>query len=146
MQECKESLTLINKLPQFCAVTRHSKQCNNLHCVHIVPRFPPPPSFPSLLPPPFLSSLSHLILPSFPCASQVISQADPDLVALHCQEIGGKDFEIQMPKVTEFVRYDVTISPSLPPFSLSLSLPPLYLSFSLPPPPFLPLSLPPLYL
>ena len=36
---------------------------------------------------------------------QVISQADPDLVALHCQEIGGKDFEIQMPKVTEFIRY-----------------------------------------
>lgn len=34
---------------------------------------------------------------------KVISQADPDLVALHCQEIGGKDFEIQMPKVTEFV-------------------------------------------
>lgn len=35
---------------------------------------------------------------------QVITQADPDLVALHCQEIGGKDFEIQMPKVTEFFR------------------------------------------
>ena len=38
-------------------------------------------------------------------SSQVITQADPDLVALHCQEIGGKDFEIQMHKVTEFVRY-----------------------------------------
>jgi inositol-1,4,5-trisphosphate 5-phosphatase len=34
---------------------------------------------------------------------KVIAQADPDLVALHCQEIGGKDFEIQMPKVNEFV-------------------------------------------
>ena len=40
---------------------------------------------------------------------QVISQADPDLVALHCQEIGGKDFEIQMPKVTEFVRYSILL-------------------------------------
>ena len=39
----------------------------------------------------------------------MISQADPDLVALHCQEIGGKDFEIQMPKVTEFVRYTVCV-------------------------------------
>ncbi len=24
---------------------------------------------------------------------QVVTQADPDLMALHCQEIGGKDFE-----------------------------------------------------
>lgn len=44
---------------------------------------------------------------------QVISQADPDLVALHCQEIGGKDFEIQMPKVTEFVRYVCTHAAAL---------------------------------
>ena len=37
--------------------------------------------------------------------TQVVEQADPDLVALHCQEIGGKDFESCMPKVDEFVRY-----------------------------------------
>ena len=35
----------------------------------------------------------------------MVEQADPDLVALHCQEIGGKDFESCMPKVDEFVRY-----------------------------------------
>lgn len=32
-------------------------------------------------------------------------QADPDLVALHCQEVGGKDFEASMGGVKEFVRY-----------------------------------------
>ena len=36
---------------------------------------------------------------------QVVLQADPDLVALHCQEVGGKDFEICMPKVSEFIKY-----------------------------------------
>ena len=35
---------------------------------------------------------------------QVVVQADPDLVALHCQEVGGKDFEICMPKVKDFIR------------------------------------------
>ena len=35
---------------------------------------------------------------------QVILQADPDLVALHCQEIGGKDFELTMPRVKDFIR------------------------------------------
>ncbi|XP_064382136.1 inositol polyphosphate-5-phosphatase A-like isoform X2 [Halichondria panicea] len=35
---------------------------------------------------------------------KVIVQADPDLVALHCQEIGGKDFEVTMPKVQDFIR------------------------------------------
>jgi len=32
-----------------------------------------------------------------------VEQADPDLVALHCQEIGGKDFETDMYRVNEFV-------------------------------------------
>lgn len=36
---------------------------------------------------------------------QVVVQADPDLVALHCQEVGGKDFEICMPKVKDFIRW-----------------------------------------
>jgi inositol-1,4,5-trisphosphate 5-phosphatase len=35
---------------------------------------------------------------------KVVVQADPDLVALHCQEVGGKDFELCMPKVQDFVR------------------------------------------
>ena len=39
-----------------------------------------------------------------PSLVQVVVQADPDLVALHCQEVGGKDFEICMPKVKDFVR------------------------------------------
>ena len=34
---------------------------------------------------------------------KVVVQADPDLVALHCQEIGGKDFETDMPKVHDFL-------------------------------------------
>ena len=38
-------------------------------------------------------------------ALQLIVQADPDLVALHCQEIGGKDFESAMPGVKTFVKY-----------------------------------------
>lgn len=36
---------------------------------------------------------------------QVVVQADPDLVALHCQEIGGKDFETSMGGVRDFVKY-----------------------------------------
>ena len=36
--------------------------------------------------------------------TQVVTQADADLVALHCQEIGGKEFELTMPKVKEFFK------------------------------------------
>ncbi len=36
---------------------------------------------------------------------QVVTQADPDLVALHCQEIGGKDFDASdiKPKASRFI-------------------------------------------
>ena len=34
----------------------------------------------------------------------MIMTSDPDVIALHCQEIGGKDFEITMPKIFEFVK------------------------------------------
>lgn len=67
-------------------------------------------------------TLSHLITPLSPSTlplspplplpiplSQVVIQADPDLVALHCQEVGGKDFEICMPKVKDFIKYAVSI-------------------------------------
>ena len=37
-------------------------------------------------------------------ATQLVEQADPDFVALHCQEIGGKDFESCMGGVGDFVR------------------------------------------
>ena len=76
-----------------------------------------PPSHPLLplpiriFPPtPHILSASHSYLPShslpslLPPPSQVVDQADPDLVALHCQEIGGKDFETDMPKVNEFIK------------------------------------------
>ena len=52
----------------------------------------------------FLSDVIHYVLYSY-VHPQVVVQADPDLVALHCQEVGGKDFEICMPKVKDFIRY-----------------------------------------
>lgn len=51
-------------------------------------------------------SLSLSRSPSLP---QVVIQADPDLVALHCQEVGGKDFEICMPKVKDFIKYALSV-------------------------------------
>ena len=74
----------------------------------------------------------------------MVIQADPDLVALHCQEVGGKDFEICMPKVKDFIKYALSVPylilvyrththththtvhpfvPQLPSFSTTLSLP-----------------------
>lgn len=35
---------------------------------------------------------------------KVVGQLDPDMIAIHCQEIGGKEFEVTMSKVHEFVR------------------------------------------
>ena len=49
------------------------------------------------------SSVTIVSVFTFRCR-QVVVQADPDLVALHCQEVGGKDFEICMPKVKVFIR------------------------------------------
>jgi inositol-1,4,5-trisphosphate 5-phosphatase len=36
--------------------------------------------------------------------NQIIEKVDPDIIALHCQEIGGKDFSLTMPMVSHFVR------------------------------------------
>lgn len=36
--------------------------------------------------------------------SQVVEATNPILVALHLQEVGGKDYEVCMPKVDSFVR------------------------------------------
>ena len=65
----------------------------------------------------FLSFSPSLSLP------QVVVQADPDLVALHCQEVGGKEFETCMPKVKVFIKYALSV-PYIPPFYLSYT--PLY--------------------
>ena len=35
---------------------------------------------------------------------QVMEATDPVMVALHLQEVGGKDYEVSMPKVDTFVR------------------------------------------
>ena len=35
---------------------------------------------------------------------QVVEANDPVMVALHLQEVGGKDYEVSMPKVDSFVR------------------------------------------
>ena len=35
---------------------------------------------------------------------QVVETTNPILVALHLQEVGGKDYEVSMPKVDSFVR------------------------------------------
>ena len=34
-----------------------------------------------------------------------MNELAPVVVAIHCQEIGGKDWETTMPKVPEFIRY-----------------------------------------
>ena len=75
-----------------------------------------------------VSSLSLSLSPSIPLLlslplPQVVVQADPDLVALHCQEVGGKEFETCMPKVKVFIKYALSV-PYIPPFCLSYT--PLY--------------------
>lgn len=36
-------------------------------------------------------------------------KADPDVAAIHFQEIGGKEYKMCMPKVKKFVRLVVTV-------------------------------------
>ena len=74
--------------------------------------------------PPLSLSFSLPLLLSLPLP-QVVVQADPDLVALHCQEVGGKEFETCMPKVKVFIKYALSVPYMyIPPFCLSYT--PLY--------------------
>lgn len=50
---------------------------------------------------PFLNVLSLLL---FILPLQMVTDNDPDIIALHCQEIGGKDFGVTMPMVWQFVK------------------------------------------
>lgn len=36
---------------------------------------------------------------------QTITRLDPKFIALHCQEVGGKNYEQSMRHVEDFVRY-----------------------------------------
>lgn len=45
------------------------------------------------------TTLSYLVL-----LFQTISRLDPKFIALHCQEVGGKNYEQSMRHVEDFVR------------------------------------------
>lgn len=52
-----------------------------------------------------ITAINYYVVHEISFFLQTVSRLDPKFIALHCQEVGGKNYECSMKHVEYFVRY-----------------------------------------